>query len=583
MSRTCLSLLLVVCFGLATLDATADSNTLSNLFAAEWDYTMEQNPTWASSLGDRRWNDVWPDLRLEAIEAGHAHDLDVLKRLAAVDRTSLSVGDQLNYDLFKKKIEEGVEGHPFGWYLIVLNQRGGIQTENELADSLRFETVKDFKDWNMRLKRFSIYMDQTIALMREGIRRKVLLPKITAQRIPAQIDKQIVAKAEDSPFFKPLTAMPKDFSEADRKKLVLEANVNIEQSVLPAYRKFKEFFEKEYLPACYDNVGAWQLPRGDEMYAYFARSFTTTELSPEQIHQIGLGEVKRIRGEMEKIKSKVGFNGTLPEFFEHLRTDKQFFFKDGKELLAASQALAKRIDPLMVKVFKTLPRIPYGVEPIPDAIAPDTTTAYYRPPAADGSRAGSYFVNLYLPETRPKWEMTALTLHEAVPGHHHQIALAMELGELPKFRRYTGYTAFVEGWGLYSEFLGEEMGMYEDPYDKFGQLTYEMWRAVRLVVDTGMHAKKWTRQQAIDFFKDNAPKAENDIVNEVDRYISWPGQALAYKIGELKLKELRTLASKELDAKFDVKEFHDVVLLGGAVPLDVLEQRVKAWIEARRL
>jgi len=560
----------------------ADPAALHKLFAVEWDYTMEQSPTWASSLGDRRWNDRWPDVSLAAIERRHAHSQDVLKRLAQIDRAKLPPADQLNHDLFRKEYESDIEAHPFGWHLIVLNQRGGIQTENELADSLRFETVKDYEDWIARLKGFPTYLDQTMALMREGIRRKVLLPKITMQRVPAQIEKQIVAKPEDSAFYKPFSKFPSAFKDTDKARLSKEAQAAIAEGVVPSYRKFKAFFDQEYLPACFDQVGAWQLPRGEELYAFLARRFTTTEYSPEQIHQIGLAEVKRIRSEMETIKAKVGFQGGLPQFFEHLRTDPKFFYREGRELLEATQAMTKRIDPLMVKLFKTLPRIPYGVEPIPDAIAPDTTTAYYRQPAADGSRAGTYFVNLYRPETRPKWEMMALTLHEAVPGHHHQIALAMEQGELPQFRRYGGYTAFVEGWGLYAEFLGEELGLYENPYDKFGQLTYEMWRAVRLVVDTGMHAKKWTRQQAIDYFKANAPKAENDIINEIDRYISWPGQALAYKIGELKLKELRALAAKELGAKFDVREFHDVVLLAGAVPLDILEQRVKGWIARQK-
>lgn len=555
---------------------------LNAFFDSEWDYEMEQSPARASSMGDRRWNDRWGDQSLEAIRKREEHVTEALARLKKFDRARLSPADQLNYDLFKKDLETDIEGSKFRTYLMPINQRGGVQTLDELGDRLRFETVKDFEDWIARLRAFPALLDQNIALMREGARAHIIWPRIVLDRVPAQIDKQLVSKPEESPFFKPFKKFPDAISAADQERLGKAAQDAIAAGVLPSFQKLKKYFVDEYLPAAFEQVGVWQMPNGTEFYAYLARRHTTTDLTPQQIHEKGLSEVARIKGEMQTIMEKVGFKGTLPEFFTKLRTDPQFFYKTQEELLEAYRALAKRIDPNLVKVFKTLPRTPYGVTPIPDKIAPDTTTAYYNQPAADGSRAGFYFVNLYKPETRPKWEMMALSLHESVPGHHLQIALAQELGDIPKFRRYGGYTAFVEGWGLYAESLGQDMGLYDDPYAKFGQLTYEMWRAVRLVVDTGMHQMKWDRQRAINFFMENAPKAENDIVNEIDRYISMPGQALAYKIGELKIKELRDRARKEIGEGFDIREFHDAVLLSGAVPLDVLERNVNAWIATRK-
>jgi uncharacterized protein (DUF885 family) len=558
------------------------TTALRALFDAEWDWTMEQFPTWASSLGDRRWNDMWEDASIEAIERRHQHRVQTLARLRAIDRKALSTADQLNYDLFLKDLEMDIEEHKFRTYLLPINQRGGIQTADELADLLRFQTVQDYNDWIARLRRFPPLMEQTMALMREGVRARILWPKVTQQRVPAQIDKQIVSTPEESPFYKPFRQFPDTISEAERQRLTREARDAIATGIIPAFKQLKDYFEREYLPASYEQVGVWQMPQGGDYYAFLARRYTTTNATPEQIHERGLSEVARIRAEMQKIMTQVGFRGTHKEFFKKLRTDDEFYYKKPEELLEAYRAISKRIDPHLVKVFKTLPRTPYGVIPIPDKIAPDTTTAYYNSPAPDGSRPGYYYVNLYKPETRPKWEMMALSLHEAVPGHHLQIARAQELGEIPKFRRFGGYTAFIEGWGLYAESLGDDMGLYDDPYSKFGQLTYEMWRAVRLVVDTGMHHFKWDRQRAIDYFLDNAAKTELDVRNEIDRYITMPGQALAYKTGELKLKELRARASSELGQSFDIREFHDVVLGSGAVPLDVLERNVNEWIAAQK-
>ncbi|HEX8560319.1 MAG TPA: DUF885 domain-containing protein [Pyrinomonadaceae bacterium] len=556
----------------------AQAAALNRLFEEEWEWTMREFPTLASGLGDRRYNDRWPDVSLAAAERRQQRRLQTLARLGRIDRARLGAADRLNYDLFRKDLENDVEEYKFGFHLMPVSQGGGVQSADQLGDRLRFQTVKDYDDWLARLRTFPDYVGQTTELMREGVRARMLWPKVTLQRVPAQLDRQLALGVEGSNFYKPFRSFPADIPEAERERLRREARAAVADGVIPALRRFREYFVSEYLPASFDRVGAWQWPNGAEAYAFLARRYTTTAMTPEQIHEKGLSEVARIRAEMQKVMTQVGFRGSLKDFFRKLRTDDEFYYKSPDELLAAYRAVAKRIDPNLVKVFKTIPRMPYGVIPIPDTLAPDTTTAYYSRPAADGSRPGYYFVNLYKPETRPRWEMMALSLHESVPGHHLQISRAMELGEVPKFRRYGGYTAYVEGWGLYAESLGEDMGLYDDPYSKFGQLTYEMWRAVRLVVDTGMHFYRWDRQKAIDYFLDNAAKTELDVTNEIDRYITDPGQALAYKIGELKLKELRARSKASLGDRFDLREFHDLVLGSGAVPLDVLEQNVNEWV-----
>jgi prolyl oligopeptidase len=576
-----LAILVAPCLKQVNAQDAAVTKQFQDLLAEEWEFTLREAPTFASHLGDPRFNDRWPDVSLTAIEQRHQHRQETLARLEKIDKQQLSAADQLNYQLFRRDIAEEVEAFPFGWHLVPLDQRGGIQTENELADQLPFRTVKDYDDWIARLKSFPIYMHQTMDLMWAGIRQRIVQPKIVMRRIPEQIKKQIVDEPVESLFYKPFKKFPDEIKAPDQERLRSAAQAAIREHVVPAYREFAIFFDQEYYPACFDEVGAWQLPRGQEFYAFRARQFTTTNKPPDEIHAIGLAEVARIRREMEQIVKDVKFGGSFAEFLSELRTDKKFYYDTPEELLSGYLALCKRVDPELTKLFKTLPRIPYGIEPVPQQIAPDTTTAYYRQPSADGYRPGTFFVNLYRPETRPKYEMEALSLHEAVPGHHLQLALQAELGELPPFRRYGGFTAFIEGWGLYSESLGKELGLYKDPYSKFGQLTYEMWRAIRLVVDTGMHHKKWTRQQAIDLFKENTAKTELDIVNEVDRYIAWPGQALAYKIGELKFKQLRDRAKKQLGDKFDIREFHDIVLRHGAVPLDVLEDIVENWLRSQ--
>ena len=572
------ALLLLLSSSASFADASSDFETLLD---EHWEWRMANSPVMASRLGDRRYNDQWSDDSLDAIEGRHVATREFLTRTYAIDPTTLSPEDQLNYELFRRQLQDDVDVFKYNAHLMPFSHRGGIQNRENLTNQLRLVTVEDYEDWLARIAQLDDVIDQQIKLAEEGRKRDIIPPRILLQRIPDQLSLQVVDFAAESPLFEVFETLPESFSAADRERLRATASDALEDKVLPAYRKLDRYFNETYLPAARESVGLSALPNGEAWYEHLTRSFTTTHMTPDDIHRLGLAEVKRIRDEMQKVIAEVGFDGSFDDFLVFLRTDPQFYYDNPEDLYEAYLATSKKIDPELVNLFGLLPRMPYGVKPIPDSIAPDTTTAYYSRPAADGSRAGIYWVNLYRPEVRPKYEIEVLSVHEAMPGHHLQLALQQELGDMPDFRRFLGFTAFVEGWGLYSERLGYDLGLYKDPYSRFGQLTYDMWRAVRLVVDTGMHYKGWTRQQAIDFFKDNAAKAEHDIVNEIDRYIGNPGQALAYKIGQLKMLSLRDRAERQLGDDFDIRAFHDHLLGAGALPLDLLEQRMDAWMAAQ--
>ena len=555
---------------------------LNQLFADEWERGLVESPENASVNGDSRFNDRWTDFSPAAIARRESEDRAALAKLHAVDRKALSPADQLNYDTFEWELERAVERQKFKEYLQPVNHQGGVQTADGLAEYLPFASTQDYRDWLKRMDAIPVLVDQTIALMREGEKTGNTPPKVLMQRVPAQIAAQVVDDPAKSPFYRPFLKFADGIPSGERSALQADAQRSIRERIVPAFRRFATFVDGEYLPKSRDTIAATALPDGKAYYDFLARYYTTTDLTAAQIHAIGLKEVARIRAEMETVKNQTGFKGSMQEFFAFLRSDPRFFEKTPDALLERYRSVAKRIDPELVKVFKTIPRQPYGVRPIPDNVAPDTTTAYYQQGASDGTRPGYYYVNLYKPGVRPTWEMMALTLHEAVPGHHFQFARALELPDAPMFRKTAYFVAYGEGWGLYAEQLGFDMGLYDDPYDHFGQLTYEMWRAVRLVIDTGMHSMGWSREKAIAYFKENAAKTDQDIVNEVDRYLGTPGQALAYKIGQMKISELRAKAKRELGPNFDLREYDDAVLETGSVPLDALERHIDAWIATKQ-
>ncbi len=560
----------------------SDSARLHALFEADWERALAESPESATYRGDRRYDDRWTDQSMEAIARRKARLPLALEVLEQVDREALSPTDRLNYDLFSYQRARRVEGSRFPGELMPINQMGGIQQGiPRLLAVMPKATAEDYGNIIARLEGIPRLVDQTIALMELGLERGITPPQITLRDVPQQVANLLTDDPLESPVLGPFRTLPGQLEDEARAELQQQAIAIFEEQVRPALERLRDFLRDEYLPGAVTSTARSDLPDGADWYAYAVSQYTTTNLSVEAIHQTGLAEVRRIRSQMDSIIEVTGFEGDFAEFAEFLRSDPRFFHTSAEALLAAYRDIAKRVDPQLPKLFGTLPRMPYGVIPIPSYAEKSQTTAYYQSGSSEAGRPGYFYANTYDLSSRPTWEMEALTIHEAVPGHHLQIALAHELEGVPKFRRFGGYTAFVEGWALYSESLGEEMGFYQDPYSKFGQLTYEIWRAIRLVVDTGMHALGWSRQDAIDFFKANTPKAEHDIVVEVDRYIVWPGQALAYKIGELKIKELRALGEAQLGDRFDIRAFHDEVLGQGALPLDLLQARIEQWIVVR--
>ena len=550
-----------------------------NFLNEEWDKTLNNNPLFASYVGDKRSNNKINSNSIEQYLDEYQSNIESLKSLKEINISKLTEDNVLNYKLYEFGITREIEEANFPTYFLRINQRGGIQSFYETGNRLVYTSSKDYYDWLSRLDQFSQNINNFLDINKEGLEKGITQPKMITEGVVKQIQAIIDSDIENNPYMKVFTNADENLiNSTDKNQLIELAEEIITNKIIPAYIDLNEFLIKEYLPNSRDSIGISEVPGGKQYYEYLARFYTTTELTPDEIHQIGLDEIKRIRSEMDNIIDQVGWEGDFNSFLNYLRTSPRFYYDNPEDLFNAYLIMSKTIDPLLPKIFKTFPRAPYGVIAIPDESAPFTTTAYYNSPSP--GRPGYFYANLYKPESRPKYEIPVLTVHEAVPGHHFQISIAQELENVPMFRKYMGITAFVEGWGLYSEELGEYMGIYDDPYDKFGQLTYDMWRAIRLVVDTGMHYKNWSREDAIQLFIDNSAKSLLDIENEVDRYIAWPGQALAYKIGQLKILELRTRAETVLGDKYDIKDFHYEVLKRGSLPLDLLEFYIDQWIES---
>ena len=573
-----------------TSSRTFRNSVLRDFLADDWKRWLTEYPELATSFGFPGLNGRWTDDSAAGIEQRKRHLSESLTGLRAIRPNTLPPGERVNYELYRNLLEVAEEGLRFGLdplpfqlgsphnLLVPLNQMEGIHlTASETIEIQPRERVADYEDILARLDRLPDAVEQNLVLLEEGRKKGFTPHRVAVRGAPDQVRGLIPPEPLESPLLRAFTDFPARVEGPERQRLVDAAKDRYTTRVVPAFEKLHRYLATTYLPACREAAGVSSLPDGAALYDYLVRWETTTDLTPKQIHEIGLSEVRRLRGAMEALLAKIGFRGGLTEFFEFLRTDERFFYGDEESLVDHYRVIAKKTDPGLSRLFGRLPRLPYGVMPVPAFRAASSPTAYYMPGAPTTGRPGTFFANTSSLASRPKWEMEALSLHESVPGHHLQIALAQEVEGLPEFRRYTGPTAFVEGWGLYAESLGGELGFYQDPYSKMGEYIYDMWRSIRLVVDTGMHALGWTRDAAIQFMRENTGKSEVDIAVEIDRYIVWPGQALAYKMGQLKIRELRTHAEANLGDRFEIRGFHDCVLEEGAVPLSMLEARVHSW------
>ena len=561
---------------------------LDALFESYFEDNLRANPLLATYIGDHRYDDQLPNsIGPQYLAASRALNQKYLAAIRALDPDSLSPADRISYDIFLYEREREARGERFPFHLLPINQAGSLLTVMPALGSgtnaQPFESVADYEHWLKRLDGLAVWMDQAVVNMREGATKGVVQPRAVMEKVLGQLDAMVVPQAQDSQYFAPIRNFPADFSAADRERLTAQYTRMLDATLLPAYRRLRDFVRDEYLPQSRSSVAWTALPDGQAWYAYYVQEHTTTNLTPDEIHALGLGEVKRILGEMDNVRQQVGFKGDLEAFFTFLETDPQFYFTQGSDLLDGYRALKTRIDAALPKLFSVFPRADYEVREVEAFRAQSAAGAYYQQPSADGSRPGVFYVNTYNLKAQPKFGMETLSLHEASPGHHFQVSIQQELAGVPRFRRFGGdYTAYVEGWALYAESLGKELGLFTDPYQWYGRLNDEQLRAMRLVVDSGLHAKGWTREQAIKFMLDNSTMAESDVVSEVERYIAWPGQALGYKVGDLRIQGLRHKAEQALGPKFDLRDFHREVLSDGAVPMDVLEAKVERWIAARR-
>ena len=571
----------------ATQVAEGKAERLNTLYAEYWEEFLKLNPIQATFQGDHRYDDQLPDFGSKAFrEQQHEFTKRWLDRVKAVGAEGLEGQDLLSYEIFVRDGEMALVAEQFPSWQLPVNQMGSIASYAVLlgsgASAQPFKTVKDYDNWLARSERLPALVDTEIANMREGIAAGVVQPRVVMEKVLPQLDAIITDKPEDSQFWGPIKNLPADFSAEDKTRLTEAYRRMIAEGVMPALKRERDFIANEYLAKTRDTVGLAALPGGEAWYTFNARSSTTTDRTPAEIHQVGLDEVARIHEEIRKVMAEVGFKGSLQEFFKFMQTDKQFEFKSEDALLEHYRALEGKVMASVPKLFSLTPKAGFEIRPIEAFRAKSAAGGEYMSPSEDGSRPGVFYVNTYDLPTRKTWDAEDLFLHEAIPGHHFQLALQQELTDVPAFRRFGGETAFVEGWGLYSEGLGKDLGVYTDPYSYFGRLQGELWRAVRLVVDTGLHSKGWTRQQVLDYMFANSSVSEPDAVAEAERYIAWPGQALAYKIGELKIKELRARAERKLGDRFDIREFHAEVLKDGAVPLDILEEKIDRWIASKQ-